>query len=79
MATSLSRVLRTAKAAYALDRQLSIMCCINKQKSATECRFLPVTKQKYLTVSEKGCDHFKVRVICDLPMCARKTVIHAFR
>lgn len=24
------------------------------------------------------CDHFKIRAICGRPMCARKTVIHAF-
>lgn len=32
------------EAAYALDSQLSMMLWAGKQKSASECRFLPVTK-----------------------------------
>ena len=30
------------------------------------------SRHRYMTASEKGCDHFKVRVNCDPPMCARK-------
>ena len=50
-----SRVLRTAKVAYALDRQQSMMLCADKQKSAWECIFLMVIKQKKLTLSDYIC------------------------
>ena len=36
-------------------------------------------QSNYLPASGRSCDHFKVRVICVTPMCARKTVIHVFR